>query len=85
MVIADEVSFWPTDSASKSDEEILSALKPGMAQFPNCLLLCGSSPYAKRGALYEAHKRYFGKDDDGVMVWQASTTFMNPANRPSVG
>jgi len=78
VVIADEVSFWPTDSASESDEEILSALKPGMAQFPNRLLLCGSSPYAKRGALYEAHKRYFGKDDDGVMVWQASTTFMNP-------
>ena len=77
-VIADEVSFWPADNSSEPDEEILSALKGGMAQFPNRLLLCGSSPYAKRGALYEAHKRYFGKDEDGVLVWQAATTFINP-------
>jgi hypothetical protein len=49
-----------------------------MATIPNALLLCASSPYARRGALWEAHKRHFGKDGDPILVWQADTRTMNP-------
>lgn len=49
-----------------------------MAQFPNSMLLVASSPYAKRGALYDAHREHFGKDGDPVLVWQAPTRTMNP-------
>src|SRR4029453_5189841 len=53
------------------------AVRPGMAQFPNAMLLCASSPYAKRGALYDAFKRHYGKDGDPVLVWKAPTRTMN--------
>ncbi len=49
-----------------------------MATIPNAKLLAASSPYAKKGALYDAHKRHFAKDDDPILIWQAPTRVMNP-------
>ena len=76
--LLDELAFWPTDDAADPDFEVINALRPGMAQFPNAMLLCASSPYAKRGALYDAYTRHYGKDGDPVLVWKAPTTIMNP-------
>src|SRR5439155_1432937 len=45
---------------------------------PSSLLVAISSPYAKRGALFEAHRAHFGKENDPVLVWQAPTAAMNP-------
>jgi hypothetical protein len=42
------------------------------------MLLCASSPYAKRGVLYDAFKRYHGRNDAPILTWQASTIEMNP-------
>ena len=41
------------------------------------MLLCASSPYARRGALWNAYKRHLGKPSS-VMVWKADTRTMNP-------
>ena len=50
-----------------------------MATIPNAMLLCASSPYARKGALWEAYHRYFGQDGPvPILVWQASTRTMNP-------
>jgi hypothetical protein len=49
-----------------------------MATFPDAMIIAASSPYAKRGILWDAHKRYFGKDDPGTLVWRAATRLMNP-------
>lgn len=77
--LLDEASFFMADEdAASTDTEIITAVKPGMAQFPNSMLLVASSPYAKRGALYEAHREHFGKNGDPVLVWQAATRTMNP-------
>jgi hypothetical protein len=76
--LLDELAFWPTDNAAEPDYEILAAIRPGMAQFPNAMLLCASSPYARRGALWDAHRRHYAKDGDPVLVWQADTRSMNP-------
>src|SRR6185312_5270091 len=76
--LCDEIAFWPSDDAAQPDYEILDALRPGMATIPSAMLLCASSPYAKKGALYDAHKRHFGKDGDPVLVWKAPTRVMNP-------
>ncbi|WP_020092299.1 hypothetical protein [Methylobacterium sp. 285MFTsu5.1] len=76
--LADEISFWPTDDAAEPDYAILDALRPAMATIPGAVLLCASSPYARRGALYDAHKRHYGKDGSSVLVWQAATRTMNP-------
>ena len=77
--LCDETSFWPSDeSSAEPDTEILSALRPAMATIPGAIMLCASSPYAKRGALYQAFNRHWAKDDDPILVWRAPTRMMNP-------
>jgi hypothetical protein len=76
--LCDELAFWQTDDAAEPDYAVLDALRPGMATIPTAVLLCASSPYAKRGALYDAFKSYFGRDDAPVLVWKAATGVMNP-------
>jgi len=76
-VVADEIAFWPSQGANP-DDEVLSAIRPAMATIPDAKLLCISTGYAQVGALYEAHKEHFGKEDDEVLVWQADTATMNP-------
>lgn len=82
--LCDELAFWPQDDAAEPDYEILNALRPGMSTIPNAMLLCASSPYSRKGALWDAHRRHFGQDRDPVLVWQASTRTMNPTVRQSV-
>ena len=83
--LLDELAFLPTDEGSaEPDREILTAIRPGMASVPGSMLLCASSPYARRGELWNAFNRYFGKDDAPVLVWQASTRTMNPKIPQSV-
>ena len=57
---------------------MINAIRPGMATIPGAMLLVRSSPYARRGALWDAHRRHFGKDGDPILVWQAPTRTMNP-------
>jgi hypothetical protein len=49
-----------------------------MATIPDAVLLCASSPHAQRGALWEAYRQHFGHADSDALVWQATTTDMNP-------
>ena len=82
--ICDEVAFWRSDESANPDTEVIAALRPALATIPGSLLLCISSPYARRGALWEAYQRHYGKDGDPVLVWQADTLSMNPSIDPSV-
>lgn len=78
--LCDEVAFWSTDDHSADpDHEILNAIRPAMATIPNAMLLVASSPYARRGILYDAHRKHYGKDGDPILVWQAATRVMNPS------
>jgi hypothetical protein len=43
------------------------------------MLLCASSPYAKRGALHDAFRRFYGKHEPDILVWKAATRDMNPS------
>jgi hypothetical protein len=74
----DECAYFPTDEASaEPDVEIINAIKPGMATIPGAVLLCASSPHARKGALWSAYAKHYGKDNDPVLVWQAATRDMN--------
>jgi hypothetical protein len=76
--LLDELAFWPSDEASaQPDVEVLNAIKPGMATIPDAMLLCASSPHARRGALWDSYHRHYGKDHDPVLVWRAATREMN--------
>jgi hypothetical protein len=83
-VLADELAFWPTDDSAEPDYAVLDALRPGMANIPGAVLLCASSPYARRGALWDSFKRYFGRDDPDILVWRAATREMNPTIPQSI-
>jgi hypothetical protein len=76
--LCDEIAFWRSDDAANPDSEILAAIRPAMATIPGAMLLCASSPYAKRGVLYDAFKRYHSRNDAPILTWQASTIEMNP-------
>jgi hypothetical protein len=83
--LCDEIAFWRSDeTAANPDSEILRALRPAMATIPNAMLLCASSPYARRGELYNAHRRYFAQAEAPVLVWQAATRTMNSTVPQSV-
>jgi phage terminase large subunit-like protein len=75
--IADEIAFWRSDESANPDHEIINAIRPALATLGGPLV-CLSSPYAKRGVLYDTYKRYFGKNDSSVLVAQAPSRTMNP-------
>lgn len=81
-VLADEIAFWPSDESASPDVEILRAVRPAMSSIPHSMLLLASSPYAKRGVLWQSYRDHFGKDDDPVLIWKASTEEMNPRIDP---
>ena len=76
--ICDEVAFWRSDESANPDAEILNGLRPGMATIPGAMLLCISSPYARRGVLWDVYRQHYGHEGDPVLVWQADTRSMNP-------
>jgi hypothetical protein len=77
--LCDEIAFWRSDEQfANPDTEVLNALRPAMATVPGAMLLCASSPYARRGALWNAYRRHWGKDDAAALIWKAPTRLMNP-------
>jgi hypothetical protein len=76
-LLLDELAFWPQEDATDPDQAVIDAARPAMATVPGAMLLAGSSPYSRRGALWEAYKRYFGKPGP-QLIWQAPTRRMNP-------
>ncbi len=77
--VLDEIAYWMTGEASLNpDHEILNAMRPGLARVPGSVLIGLSSPYARRGVLWEAYDKHYGKEGDPVLVWKADTRAMNP-------
>jgi hypothetical protein len=84
-VIADEAAFWYSDEfSSNADTEILNAVRPGLSTTGGPLIIA-SSPYAKRGVLWEAHKRHYGPAGDPlILVAQGASRTFNPSLKQSV-
>lgn len=81
--ICDEIAFWHVDGASP-DREIIAAIRPALATLDGRLIAL-SSPYAKRGVLWDTFKRAFGDDGERrVLVAQAPSRTMNPLLPQSV-
>jgi hypothetical protein len=83
-VLADECAFWLSEDSSNPDTEILNAARPALATTGGPLIAI-SSPYARRGALWETFKRHFGADGDpAVLVVHAGSRDFNPELSQSV-
>jgi hypothetical protein len=81
--VLDEVAVWRNEDSANPDREILNALRPAMATVPGALLVAISSPYARRGVLWDAYRKHWGRDGD-VLVWKAASTVMNPTLDPGI-
>lgn len=82
--VFDEVSYWRSEESANPDVEIANSIRPAMATVPGALLLGISSPYARRGLLWEMHRAHYGKEGDEILVVQADTGSMNPTVDKSV-
>ena len=81
VAVLDELAFYRSSDNLPIDAEMLRAVRPCLATTGGKLFIL-SSPYAQTGALYDLHRRHFGRDDSPVLVWQASAPEMNPTLSP---
>jgi hypothetical protein len=64
----DEIAFFMTgDSSANPDTEILTAIRPGLATTRGPLFLI-SSPYARRGELWELYREHYGPNGDPLIL-----------------
>lgn len=77
VVVLDELAFFRSSDNLPTDAEMLRAVRPCLATTGGKLVVL-SSPYAQSGALYDLHRKHFGRNDSSVLVWQASAPDMNP-------
>ena len=74
--IADEIAFWRSEDSAQPDYEILNAIRPAMATLDGKLIAL-SSPYSRRGELWNNYRRHHGKEGP-ILVAQAPSRTMNP-------
>ncbi|GEC15265.1 hypothetical protein [Nitrobacter winogradskyi] len=76
-VVADEVAFWrDADSSVNPDREILNAVRPAMARTRGPLIMA-SSPYARKGVLFETFQGSYGQNDARTLVVHGDTRSFN--------
>lgn len=75
--VFDEVAFWSSENSANPDKAVYDAVKPSMVTIPGAMLIGISSPYARRGLLWDKHKKHYGKAGKTLVV-QAPTWVMNP-------
>ena len=83
-VLCDEIAFWRNEDAANPDAEVIAAVRPGLASIPGSILLMASSPYAKRGVLWNTFRSHYGRDGARVLVWRGATLEMNPSLDPAL-
>ncbi len=76
FLAAEEMASWRDENSANPDIEVMRALDPALE--PGAKTLITSTPFARRGLLYSLYREHFGKEDSGVLVWQAPTLRMRP-------
>src|SRR5262249_40037128 len=76
--IADELAYWFTEANyANPDVEVIAAAKPGLLTTGGPLIMA-SSPYAKKGVLYDVYKRHYGPEGaPRVLVAKGATRVFN--------
>jgi len=78
-VLCDEIAFWRNaDDSQNPDKEILRAVRPSLATTGGPLIAI-SSPYARRGSLWDTYARHYGPTGKpSILVAQGTTQQLNP-------
>jgi hypothetical protein len=82
--ILDEAAFLRSDDSASPDTELLAAVRPALASIPGAVLLAISSPYARKGEVWNNFREHYGKPNSPVLVWKATSREMNPTLNPLV-
>src|ERR1019366_9985083 len=81
LVVGDESAFYMNveGESANPDAAIFDAVKPGLATTHGAMVLI-SSPYARKGLIWDYYRRYYGpaNTDRKVLVAQAPSRVMNP-------
>jgi hypothetical protein len=80
FAMLDELAFFRSEESANPDVDIAHGIEGGMTAVPGAMLLGFSSPYAKRGLLYQKYREHFGRERSDILVWKAPTLVMHPAN-----
>jgi hypothetical protein len=83
--VVDEVCFFglSEEGKIKSDTELITALRPGLATTGGRLIAIGSK-YTQKGWAYATWKRCLGNDRSKTLVWSTASRTMNPTLPQSV-
>jgi len=84
-VVASEAAFWQTDEGGLNpDSEILNAVRPSLATTGGPLIII-SSPYARKGEVWDLYHRHYGPQGDPlILVAQGTSRDFNPTLPESV-
>lgn len=80
--VLDELAFWSTDGSNPA-AEVISSLRPALATLRGKIVAI-SSPYSRRGPLWDTYRRYYGQEDRRILVAQAPSVVLNPALDPGI-
>ena len=85
LAVSDELAFWEGDGQGSANPaaEVLVALRPALASLGG-RLVCVSSPYARRGPLWQTFSKKFGANDPRVLVIKGTTQQFNPTIDPGI-
>lgn len=75
-VLMDECAFFKDENSSSPDTELYRAIVPSLATTGG-ILIGISSPYSKKGLLYDKWRQHFGTDSDCLVI-QGETRQFNP-------
>jgi hypothetical protein len=77
-ILADELAFWFTEEHfANPDSEIIAAVTPGLLTTRGITVMA-SSPYARKGVLWNTYKKHYGPDGAAsVLVAQGTTRDFN--------
>ena len=75
--VIDEACFLRDEDSSAPDVELHRALRPALSTTRG-LLVAISSPWSKRGLMYQQWRKHHGRDGDPVLTWVAPSAVMNP-------
>ena len=78
VAILDELAMWRAEDSANPDELVFNSIRASMATFGKDAI-AGSSPYSRRGVLWNAWRNWHGSENSANLVWQAPTRVMNPS------
>jgi hypothetical protein len=77
--VFDEAAYFHSDESANPDVEIIAAVRPSLATVGGLLCVI-SSPYSRKGVLYDAFRTNFGAaGDPSILVARGTTRDLNPS------